>query len=183
VKKWKVVGESVIVLKELFDKARTQDMSFNLLEDGKKKKGDLILRNCSLRNFYTFLDLHIKNALNLVPIIAVDYSLANLTFDENCYCIHTLKQGAPNDYVDCLKRICKSYKLFSKFMLSYGFGARTVNGEGPACNLFSMTGDFMDPFVDGEEELYKSYVGTIKSVKLGLPVFFKEIIKLVCDLA
>ena len=49
------------------------------------------MKNCSLRNFYTFLDLHVKNGLNLVPIVAVDFSLANLTFDESCYCIHTLK--------------------------------------------------------------------------------------------
>ena len=143
----------------------------------------MTLRNCSLRNFYTFLDLHVKNGLNLVPIVAVDYSLANLTFDESCYCIHTLKQGAPNDYVDALKQVNRSFKYFSKFMLSYGFGARTVNGDGPACNLFAMTGDFMDPFVNGEEELINSYIGTIKTVKLALPVYFKEIVKLVCDLA
>lgn len=68
-------------------------------------------------------------------------------------------------------------------MLGYGFGARTVSGEGPACNLFSMTGDFMDPFISGEEELVNSYAGTLKTVKLGLPVCFKDIIKLVCDLA
>lgn len=107
--------------------------------------------NCSLRNFYTFLDLHVRNSLNLVPIVAVDYSLANLTFDENCVCIHSLKPGQPNDYLDVLRRVYRSYNKFSEFMLSYGFGARTVQGEGPACNLFSMTGDFMDPFIDGED--------------------------------
>lgn len=46
-----------------------------------------------------------------------------------------------------------------------------------------MTGDFLDPFITGEEELVNSYVGTIKSVKLALPVYFKSILKLVCDLA
>lgn len=85
--------------------------------------------------------------------------------------------------MDSLKRVGRAFKHFSKFMTCYGFGARTVNGDGPACNLFSMTGDFMDPFVDGEEELINSYVGTIKSVKLGLPVYFRFIIKLICDLA
>lgn len=68
-------------------------------------------------------------------------------------------------------------------MLAYGYGARTVEGEGPACNLLSMTGDFQDPFVFNEEELLNSYIGTIKSVKLALPVNFKDIIKLVSDLA
>ena len=68
-------------------------------------------------------------------------------------------------------------------MLSYGFGARTVEGDGPACNLFSMTGDFTDPFIEGEEQLINSYGGTLKSVKLALPVNFRDIIKMVCDLA
>jgi hypothetical protein len=58
-----------------------------------KNKSFVKLKNCTVRNFYTFLDLHIRNNLNIVPIIAVDYSLANLTFDENCYCLHSLKPG------------------------------------------------------------------------------------------
>jgi hypothetical protein len=89
--------------------------------------------------------------LNIVPIIAVDFSLANLTFDVGQYCIHTLKEGAPNDYMDCLKSVSKSFYHFNRFILPVGFGARTLSnapGDGPACNLFSMTGDFMDPFVD-----------------------------------
>ena len=65
-----------------------------------------------------------------------------------------------------------------------GFGARTVpTGDGPACNLFSMTGDFMDPFVEKSDQLVNCYEGTIKSVKLALPVMYKNILKLVCDLA
>ena len=68
-------------------------------------------------------------------------------------------------------------------MLAYGYGARTVSGEGPACDLFSMTGDYTDPFIDNEEQLLHSYTGTIQAVKLSLPVNFKDIIKMVCDLA
>lgn len=152
--------------------------------EGGKSVGVIELRNSSLRNFHTFLDLHVKNSLNLVPIVAIDFSLSNLTFDENQYCIHTLKPGVPNDYVDALRRIARCYRYFSKYMLAYGFGARTCDiKEGPACNLFSMTGDFMDPFVGTEEELVNSYSGTLKSVKLALPVLFKDIVKFVCDLA
>ncbi len=67
----------------MFEKARTQHINENLLDEKNKVKGIIELKNCSLRNFHTFLDLHLKNGLNLVPIVAVDYSLANLTFDEN----------------------------------------------------------------------------------------------------
>lgn len=72
--------------------------------------------------------------------------------------------------MDALRRVGRAYKNFSKFMLGYGFGARTVDGEGPACNLISMTGDYSEPFIEDEEDLIRSYIGTIKSVKLGLPV-------------
>ena len=77
----------------------------------------------------------------------------------------------------------RSYEKFSDFMLAYGFGARTVGGEGPACNQFSMTGDFTEPFVESEEALIDSYKNTLRSVKLALPVQFRDIIKLVCDIA
>lgn len=158
-------------------------MTYTVTNDKNKNKGKLSLNNCYLRKFYTFLHLHVRHGLNLIPIVAVDYSLANLTFDENQYCIHTLKQGSPNDYIDALRRIGRSFKYFSRFMLSYGMGARTVAGEGPACNLFATTGDFMDPFVENEDELLNSYVGSIRSVKLALPIYFRDIIKLVCDIA
>lgn len=112
------------------------------------------------------MDLYIKNRLNIVPIIAVDFSLANLTFDESQYCVHTLKEGKPNDYMDCLKSVNKAFHYFNKFIFPIGFGARTLlaKKEGPASNLFSMTGDFMDPFVETNEQLLNCYEGTLKSV-------------------
>ena len=67
----------------MFEKGRTNAINMSILDDKDKIKGNLELKHCSLRNFHTFLDLHIKNGLNLVPIVAVDFSLANLTFDEN----------------------------------------------------------------------------------------------------
>ena len=46
-----------------------------------------------------------------------------------------------------------------------------------------MTGDFLDPFVQNNKELNKCYYNTLKSVKLGLPDLYKDILKFVCDLA
>lgn len=122
------------------------------------------------------------NGLNLVPIIAVDFSLANLTFNEQCYCLHTLKQGQPNDYIEALRHVSRAFSQFSRYQLAYGVGARTEPGEGPACDLFSMTGDPADPNVDSEEQLVNSYKGTLKAVKLALPVKFKRVFQHVCEL-
>ena len=122
--------------------------------------------------------------MNIIPVIGVDYSLANLTFGTADVCIHTLKDGAANDYMDCLKSVSKCFNWFSRFMVPLGFGARTIlKGDGPACNLFAMTGDFFDPYVSNTEELLKCYEGTIKSEKLALPVYYQAIFKFVCDTA
>lgn len=98
------------------------------------------------------MDLHFKSGLNLVPIVAIDFSLANLTFNESCYVLHTLKQGVPNDYLDVLRLVQNSFNKFSKFSLGYGFGARTIEGEGPASDLISMTGNLLNPFIDNTLE-------------------------------
>ena len=69
-------------------------------------------------------------------------------------------------------------------MLAYGVGGRTMEGEGSSCKtLFSMSGDFMDPFVETQEELLNSYKGTLQTVKIALPINYKSVVQFVCDLA
>ena len=69
-------------MRDIFAKDSNKRLSqFNVIDDKNKVKGVLKLENATLRNFYTFIDLHVKNNLNLIPIIAIDFSLANLTFD------------------------------------------------------------------------------------------------------
>ena len=69
-------------------------------------------------------------------------------------------------------------------MLSYGVGGRTMKGDGSSCpTLFSLSGDFMDPFVETQEELLQCYEGTLKSCKIALPINYKSIVQFVCDLA
>lgn len=179
----KFLGKTQFLMRDALTKGKTSTMSLFVLDGQKKFKGKLDLINCSARRYYTFFDLHLKNKLNIVPIIAVDFSLANLTFEEGNMCIHTLKPGSPNDYIDALNAVQDAMRSFIRFSMCYGMGARTQPGEGPACNLISMTGDFEDPFVNTADELINCYAGTIKTVRLALPVNFMNIIKFVCDLA
>jgi Copine len=47
-----------------------------------------------------------------------------------------------------------------------------------------MTGDLFNPFLSTQEDnVLRSYAQTLRTVKLALPVNFKKIIKLVCDIA
>jgi hypothetical protein len=157
------------------------------LEDEKKKvKAKLFMENFSIRQHYSFMDLYIKKSINIVPVMAVDFSLANLTFDAGQYCTHTLKDGAPNDYIDCMKSVHKSFNHFYRFMISYGFGARTMKygkKEIETSNLFSLTGEYNDPFITNQSALVNGYINTLKDVELALPVFYQKVIKQVCDLA
>jgi hypothetical protein len=62
-----------------------------LVDEKKRVKGKLYIQNFSIKSHYSFMDLYIKNSINIVPIIGVDFSLANLSLDGTQGCIHTLK--------------------------------------------------------------------------------------------
>jgi hypothetical protein len=155
------------------------------LTDAKNKPfGKLYLDNFSIKSHYSFMDLYSKHGINIVPIVAVDYSLANLTFNQQQYTIHTLKENTPNDYIDCLGSIGKAFHHFNRFMLSYGFGAKTVMDPSmPTSNVFATSGDFKKPFAKNGEELINNYKSTLKNVTLSLPAVQSDIVKFVCDLA
>ena len=53
-------GECMVKVKDLVEKARTKVESFNVLHEG-RIRGEVHFRNASLRNFHTFIDLHVKN--------------------------------------------------------------------------------------------------------------------------
>lgn len=68
-------------------------------------------------------------------------------------------------------------------MLTYGVGARTMEGNGAAVDICSMTGDFTDPFIESQDELLNCYEGTLRTIKIAGPVNYKSIVKFVCDMA
>lgn len=146
-----------MAVRDLMEHGRTQEIFYTVHNEGQsansKPKASIFMKNCSLRKFHSFTDLVVKNQLNIVPVIAVDYSLANLTFDENCYCLHTLKPGQRNDYLEVLDHVQSVFQHFSQFSLGYGFGARTVPGEGPSSDLVAMTGNLSHPFIGNSQLL------------------------------
>ena len=54
-----------------------------LTDDKKKIKGKLYLDKFSIKSHNSFMDLYMKHSINIVPVIGVDFSLANLTLDES----------------------------------------------------------------------------------------------------
>jgi len=137
-----------------------------MLDEKKKLKARMYLKGFNITSHYTFVDLYMKHALNIVPIVALDFSLANLSFDSDQKCIHTLKEGSPNDYIDCMTRVFKAFDAFSRQIMPIGFGARTLvdESEEPACALFSLTGDITQPYAQNQLQLRAAYEKTLKSV-------------------
>ena len=129
-------------------------MKLFILNEKNKYIGKINICNFTARRYYTFFDLVFKNQLNLVPIVAVDFSMANLKMDDASV-LHTLKPGVQNDYVEALKGIHEAFSPFSHFKLAYGYGARTHQRADKhaqdSCDLFAMSGDFTEPFANSCE--------------------------------
>lgn len=115
----------------------------------------------------------------------MDFSIGNIveTSEGLPGCLHSRKVGVSNDYISAMMAVSKSYSQYARFMLAYGVGARTQEGNGLAVDICSMTGDFTDPFIENAEEALNCYHGTLAAVKIAGPVNYKAIVKFVCDMA
>ncbi len=59
------------------------------------------LKKIQCRRRTSFLNLVADQMLEIVPILGVDFSMANLTFDDR-KCIHSVNEDKPNEYRDLL---------------------------------------------------------------------------------
>lgn len=104
----KVVGRTEFKLRDALTKAKAPNGKIKLFlwsVDKKSNKGILEVSNFMARRFYTFFDQIFRNKLNIVPVVGVDFSLSNLTMDDNSFCLHSLKPGAPNEYVSAFRAV------------------------------------------------------------------------------
>jgi hypothetical protein len=112
--------------------------------------------------------------LEIVPIVSVDFSLSNLTFDER-KCIHTVNEDNQNEYRDLLTAISKAFRQISPSSLFYGFGANSVAKKTEVSDLFVGTGDMLNPIVM-TDHLDQAYYSCLKRVELNLPVHISSVI-------
>jgi len=77
--------------------------------------------------------------LRVVPIVAIDFSLGNLTFSRQ-NCLHTAFEDKQNDYRDIFKMIGETFKNILHIPI-FGFGGRTHKFSNESCNLFPMSRD------------------------------------------
>ncbi len=113
--KSKVVSKTSFLLKDALTRGYHKKLKLLLLDEKKQLKGNVELSQVTARRHYTFFDLVFRNQLNIVPILGIDFSMANLTMNDMSFCLHTLKPGAPNDYITAINGLHQAFKPFSNF--------------------------------------------------------------------
>ena len=78
----KFIGKTQFMMRDALRKGHTAKYSLFILDEKNNFKGSIEISNCSARRHYSFFDLQLRSQLNIVPIVSVDYSLANLTFEQ-----------------------------------------------------------------------------------------------------
>lgn len=119
--------------------------------------------------------------VEIVPLIGIDFSMANLTFDE-VKCLHSINQDKPSVYRNMLQSISKAFKLISPTSLFYGFGANAVLKTTEVSDCFVGTGDLLNPIVM-TDNLEHEYNECLKRVELNLPVKFSGLIRKAMEFA
>ena len=117
----------------------------------------------------------------MVPIIAVDFSLGNLTFDSNTI-MHQANSTHKNDYKDLMGLISNSFQNILNLPI-FGYGAKTNPVSNVTCHLFPMSRSIRNPFTPNDPEtLEQTYLDCLSSLELSLPVnlspvvnFFKKL--------
>jgi len=158
-----------------------QNMQELVIETKNKKFGRVLVKNKTVEPILTLGSI-LYSDLKIVPIIAVDCSLGNLTFD-TLKCMHHFDKNRPNYYIEALSAIESRVAPFYTKMLGYGFGAKVIPKKTRLSSCFALNGNIFDPTMKNKEELLASYIKTIKSVELCLPVNYSEVIKTAKELA
>ena len=117
---------------------------FSLVED--KHVRPVCFQNIRCKRRTSFLDLIAHQMLEIIPMVGIDYSMSNLTFDER-KCLHSINEDNKNEYRDLMSCVSKAYKQMSPSTLFYGFGANSVPHVTEVSDLFSGTGDLLNPIV------------------------------------
>ena len=149
--------------------------------DRSQQIGMISLKHIQCRRRTSFLNLVADSVVQIVPMVGIDFSMSNLTFDER-KSIHSNNEDRPNEYRDLLQAVSKAFKLIAPSALFYGFGANSVMKVTEVSDLFAGTGDLLNPIVM-IDNLEKEYYAALRRVELNLPVKHSSLIQKALDFA
>lgn len=174
----KILGQETAKLRAIMDLTDAGQLQLNILKHKKKLRGTLNIGNTTIQPIFSFLDYKIYLDINVIPVIAIDYSLSNLTFDTKKELIHTLKKDEENDYISILNHIVKVYQNLTPFIMGYGMGGKTLPKQQNASDIFALSGNMFNPIVD-KDEVYEKYAEVFNKIKVSLPINYTPVLDLV----
>ena len=75
--------------------------------------------------------------LRVVPLISIDFSLGNLTFEDSTV-MHSTNPEKSNDYRNLLSMISEAYRNIFNVPI-FGYGAKTSTYSNKTCHLFPLS--------------------------------------------
>ena len=121
----KAIGKRRFRLKNILELRDNNAFNIDVLDINAVEIGKINFYDPSIRPIFTYLDYKINLSVNVIPVIVIDFSLSNLTFQEDREWIHTLKDGEENKYLTVLENIVESFKNLSVNVMAFGMGALT----------------------------------------------------------
>lgn len=119
--------------------------------------------------------------MRVVPIIAIDFSMGNLTFEEDLS-LHNADPRVPNDYRDILKMLALNYQNVTNLAI-FGYGAKTLSTQKKSTAMFPLTRNIRNPFTPNDPDIIDGiYSNCLKSLEMSVPInltpivqFFKQL--------
>jgi len=85
----------------------------------------------------------------VVPLIGLDFSLGNLTFEDNTV-MHSTNPSKPNDYRSLLRMLSHAYRNVLNLPI-FGYGSKTNAFSNKTCQLFPVSRSIRNPFTPNDE--------------------------------
>ena len=178
----KAIGKRRFKLKNILELRDDNAFIIDVLDINAVEIGRIQFFDPLIRPIFTFLDYKINLNVNVVPVIVIDFSLSNLTFQEDKECIHTLKESEENLYLTVLENIMQSFKNLSVNVMAFGMGALTKPNQKSASDIFALSGDVFSPIIE-TNELISKYKEVLGKIRISSPVKFAPIMNLISEYA
>ena len=119
--------------------------------------------------------------LRVVPLVGIDFSLGNLTFEDNTV-LHSTNPNKPNDYRSLLRMLSHSYRNILNLPI-FGYGSKTSTFSNKTSHLFPLSRSIRNPFTPNDESsIDQTYSDCLSTLELSVPVnltplmnFFKKL--------
>ena len=108
--------------------------------------------------------------MRVVPLIGIDFSLGNLTFENDNTLMHSTNPNKPNNYRNLLRMISHAYRNVLNLPI-FGYGGKTSPFSNKTSHFFPLSRSIRNPFTPNDEHtIDQVYQDCLSTLELSLPV-------------